>query len=140
MGSEATTMARVRNASAGAAGRLVPTDLSKALAKSKGSGIDSGSLLSALIDIWGGPREFARDIFAEFSAAKAGSMTRQRILEMATRLTVQVTSQEIARPRTPAEMSDDELAERARVLLEKMYGPAPGPPSPAQAAGPGTAG
>lgn len=106
--------------------KLVPTQVAKALAKG-GGGIDSGKLLQSLIDCWGGPTQFARDIFAEYQAAKPGSLTRQRILEMATRLTVQVTSQDIARPKAASDMTDDELLASARGLLEKIGGTDTGP-------------
>jgi hypothetical protein len=98
-----------------------------ALAVTRGAAaIDSGQLLNALIECWGGPSRFARDIFAEFQFAKAGSLTRQRILEMATRLTVQVTAQEIAKPKSVTDMSDAELVAQFRELVEKINGRAAG--------------
>lgn len=118
--------------------RLVPEHIARALAKGKGAGIDSAKLLSALLDRWGGCDRFAQDIHGEFQQAKAGSMTRQRILEMISRLTVQVTSQEIAKPRSAREMSNAEILATARTLLERLdHGAdpaaAPQPPRPGRA-------
>jgi hypothetical protein len=100
--------------------RLLPEHVAKALVRSKGVGIDSAGLLAALIDRWGGKDRFAMDIQQEFQCARPGSMTRQRILEMISRLCVQVTAQKLARPRTAREMSDAELLATARTLLEKI--------------------
>lgn len=99
---------------------LVVKDVAKALAKSKGSGIDSGGLLASLIQQWGGRDRFAKDVFGEFQVAKPGSLTRQKILEMVSRLTVQVTTQEISKPRGASEMSDEELLLAAGSLLARL--------------------
>jgi hypothetical protein len=99
--------------------RLVPAQVAKALAEG-GAGIDSGLLLKSLIDCWGGPVRFSRDIHQEFQDAKPGSLTRQRILEMMTRLTVQVTNQEIARPRPVSDMTDAELVAAASQIMEML--------------------
>jgi hypothetical protein len=99
--------------------KLVPATVAKALAKGTAS-IDSAQLLNALIECWGGPRRFAADIFAEYQAAKPGTLTRQRILEMATRLTVQVTGQDIAKPKPVSDMTQAELLASAKALLEKL--------------------
>jgi hypothetical protein len=110
---------------------LTTGEIARAVAKGAAA-IDSGQLLNALIECWGGPSRFARDIFAEYQHAKAGSLTRQRILEMATRLTVQVTAQEIARPKSATEMTDQELVDQFRVMVEKLNGRR-GAAGPAQA-------
>lgn len=105
--------------------------VAKALAKNS-QAIDSGQLLNALIQQWGGPQRFAQDIFAEYQNAGPGTLARQRILEMLTRLTVQVTSQEVAKPRQVSDMTIDELLSAAQHLMEKLNGPAR-PSAPAQA-------
>jgi hypothetical protein len=99
---------------------LVPETVARAAVRGKGAGIDSVGLLAALVKAWGGQDKFAQDVFAEFQSAGAGTMTRQRLLEMVSRLVVQVTAQEQARPRSAKEMSQDELLETARSLLEKL--------------------
>lgn len=116
--------------------RLVPEHVARALARGKGAGIDSAGLLNALIDRWGGKDRFASDIQSEFQAARPGSMTRQRILEMISRLTVQVTAQEGARPKPAREMSDADLIASARSLLEKIEHGPPAAPAPAPAPAP----
>lgn len=109
--------------------KLVPEEVAKAIARGAAA-IDSAQLLNALIDCWGGPSRFAKDIFAEYQNARSGTLTRQRILEMLTRLTVQVTSQEIAKPKSATDMTDAELVVAAQSLLEKIHGPAPAGPAP----------
>lgn len=95
------------------------TAVKKAIAKT-GGGVDSGMLLNSLIQCWGGPQAFARDIFAEFQSGKQGGMTRQKILEMVSRLTIVVTNQQIAKPRKPEDMSDEELVAVAASILERI--------------------
>jgi hypothetical protein len=113
--------------------RLVPAQVAKALAEG-GAGIDSGLLLKSLIDCWGGPVRFSRDIHQEFQDAKPGSLTRQRILEMMTRLTVQVTNQEIAKPKAVSDLTDAELVEAAQTIMEKLAnGTSQRPPGTPQA-------
>lgn len=111
--------------------KIDPVKVAKLMAKSQGIGIDSGGLLNELIDCWGGKRAFARDIFAEYQFAQPGSLQRQRILEMISRLTVQVTSQEISRPRGAVEMSDEELLLAAEALLERLQDHGERPATPA---------
>lgn len=100
---------------------LVPEDVARAIAAGKGAGITSEGLLTSLIEAWGGRERFAKDIFAEFQHATPGSMVRQRITEMVSRLTVQVSSQEIARPKAARDMSDEDLLATARSLLERVH-------------------
>lgn len=100
---------------------LTTGEIARAVAKGAAA-IDSGQLLNALIECWGGPGRFARDIFSEYQNAKVGSLNRQRILEMLTRLTVQVTSQEIAKPRSVTDMSDAELVDQFQAMVEKLNG------------------
>ncbi len=112
----------------------LPKALKAALSDRKG-GIDSEQLLNALIDRWGGAERFANDIYQEFQKAPPGGMTRQRILEMMTRLTVTNTTHEIGRVIRPADMSDDELEALAMGYLARVAGaPKSGPdPGPAPA-------
>ncbi len=97
-----------------------PQAVAKLLAKSKGSGVDTGALLNALIEQWGGVHRFAADIFAEYQNGKSGGMSRQKILEMVSRLITVVTNQQIARPRGAADMSDDELRETIEEMVMRM--------------------
>jgi hypothetical protein len=116
-------MARKRPEPEGSEGvriALVPATVARAAVRGRGAGIDSVGLLAALVKAWGGQDQFAQDVFAEFQAAAPGTMTRQRLLEMVTRIVVQVTAQEHARPKAAREMSQDELLESAQALLEKL--------------------
>ena len=105
----------------------------KLLAKRKGSGVDTGALLNALIEQWGGVHRFASDIFAEYQQGKPGGMTRQKILEMVARLVTVVTNQQIARPRGAGDMSDDELTEAIEAMIGSLSG-GTAPAAPAEAA------
>lgn len=82
--------------------------------------VDSAGLLAAITDAWGGRVALARDVISEFKEAKPGSMPRQRILEMVSRLVIVVTNQDIARPRGAKEMTDDELNEFLELKLKRM--------------------
>ncbi len=113
----------------GAKKPLVMKDVAKALARSGGAGIDAGGLLASLIQCWGGRERFAKDIFGEYQVAKPGSLTRQKILEMISRLTVQVTTQEINKPRGASEMTDEDLFLAAGSLLARLN--TDGQPTPA---------
>lgn len=99
--------------------KLDPEAIAKALAGDDRS-VDSGMLLNAIIENWGGYQAFSRDIFSEYQAMKPGAMGRQKILEMVNRLTIVVTSQEIAKPRSPGDMTDEELATTARRYMAKL--------------------
>lgn len=116
--------------------KLDPQAVAKALAANP-RGIDSGMLLNSLIECFGGSQRFSAAIFAEFSAAKEGSLTRTKIIEMISRLTVTVTQQEIAKPRRGEDMEDEELmASAARMLKRMSDGPArPASPAPEEEEG-----
>ena len=78
---------------------------------------DSAELLSLIVEHWGGPARLAADLRQDYLEAKPGSMTRQRIVEMISRLTVQVTQQGAARPFDPGVMSDEDIYKEAERLL-----------------------
>jgi hypothetical protein len=128
-------MARIKVARTGAPpqkkrGLPPPEQIARVLGRRGTAGIDSGALLATLIEKWGGIDRFAADIMLEYQAAKPGGLTRQRILEMINRLCVVVTTQEIARPREAASMSDEDLVEAARTLVRRLGGPDdPAPPA-----------
>jgi hypothetical protein len=93
-------------------------EIRRALA-TRGQMIDSGELARNLLDVWGGPRRLAEDIFREFTKAQNGSVARQRNLEMVMRLIVTNTTHDIIRPVNPEDLSDDELAGVAAHYLER---------------------
>ncbi len=99
--------------------KLDTDDIAKALADNPRA-IDSGMLLNALVECFGGPTRFAAEIFAEFKSASEGSLVRTKIIEMISRLTVVVTQQEIAKPKRGEDMDDDELVASATRLLKRM--------------------
>jgi hypothetical protein len=108
----------------------LPKAVAKALAERKQTA-DSEQLLADLIDVWGGTRKLALDIFGEFQAAGKGGMTRQRILEMFQRLILTNTTHEIGRAVKPSDMSDEELESVATEYLTRMTsdGRPAGPPA-----------
>jgi hypothetical protein len=71
--------------------------------------IDSGELAKNLLDVWGGPRRLAEDIFREYTKAAVGSVARQRNLEMVMRLIVTNTTHDIVKPVKPSDLTDEEL-------------------------------
>lgn len=103
----------------------LPKALAVALAEKKSSA-DSETLLRDLLEAWGGTRQLAMDIFAEFQKAAPGGMTRQRILEMFQRLILTNTSMEIGRAVKPSDLSDDELDELALSYVRRLSN---GPPA-----------
>lgn len=73
----------------------------------------------------------ARDVYKEFQQAKEGSMVRQRIIEMIARLTVQVTNQDLAKPKDKEEMTLEELeAEAAAVMARGLHSGLAAPQGP----------
>lgn len=116
--------------------KIDPAELVTALAKSAG-GIDAGGLLESLIEQWGGRQRLAMDIFAEYKASKPGSMTRLRVIELVTRLTVVVTAQDLSRPKSAADMDEAELRRVATELIQRIQnGPDPAAPAAEATAGP----
>lgn len=100
-------------------GKEIPKGLARALAERKANA-DSEALLADLIEVWGGTRQLALDLHAEFQKAAAGGMTRQRILEMIQRLIVTNTTHEIGRTIKPSDLSDDELEDLAMTYVKRV--------------------
>jgi hypothetical protein len=94
----------------------MPEGLGKALTSSKRNA-DSDQLLKDLIEVWGGTRQLAFDLFNEFQNAPMGGMSRQRILEMVQRLIINNTNHDIGKIDKPSDMSDEDLD---RIALEYM--------------------
>jgi hypothetical protein len=86
----------------------LPKALALALEDRKAS-VDAGTMLGDLIEVWGGPRQLAVDIYSEFQRAAKGGMTRQRILEMFQRLIMHTSDRDLANVARPADMTDEEL-------------------------------
>jgi hypothetical protein len=98
---------------------VIPKGLARALVERK-PGADSEELLNALIEVWGGTKRLATDLYAEFKEAPSGGMVRQRILEMIQRLIITNTTHEIGRTKAPSDMSDEELAELALAYIKRV--------------------
>jgi len=88
--------------------RELPKGIERALTGRKPSA-DSEALLTDLIEIWGGTRRLAADLYAEYQAGKPGSMNRQKILDMIQRLIVNNTNHQIGTSLVPSDMTSDEL-------------------------------
>jgi hypothetical protein len=82
----------------------LPAAVARAL-EDKKSAVDAGTLLSDLIEVWGGTRQLAVDIHAEFQRASKGGMSRQRILEMFQRLIMYASDRDATKVVRPAELS-----------------------------------
>jgi hypothetical protein len=55
----------------------LPPELAKAIAASP-KNANSEQLMLDLIEVWGGTRQLALDMFSEYQAAPIGGLTRQR--------------------------------------------------------------
>lgn len=99
----------------------LPKGVVRALADRKPSA-DSEKLLIDLIDVWGGTRQLALDLHKEFQAAGAGSMVRQRILEMIQRLVVTNTTHQIGSPIKPEDLTDGDLEQTALDYVKRLSG------------------
>ena len=106
----------------------LPAAVAKVLAGQKVT-TDSGALLSSLIERWGGTDRLAADIHGEFQGGTKGGMTRQRILEMMTRLILTNTTHDIGKARVPSDMGDEELESVALKYLGRMSGDATAAPA-----------
>jgi hypothetical protein len=102
----------------------LPKSVSAALSGQKAA-IDSASLLSNLIEVWGGPARLAADIFDEFGRAPEGGQTRQRILEMMQRLIINNTERDLTNTVKPSDLSDAELEELALAYVRRLTNAAP---------------
>jgi hypothetical protein len=105
-------------------GAPVPTAIRRLIVEG-GAGVDSGRLLSDLIEAWGGSTRLAQDIVSEFNRASPGGATRQKILEMIQRLIVINTQNEIARPAAPGEMTNEELEAAVALYMHKAQANGP---------------
>ena len=115
-------MARKAQTGAGKKGaKALPPGMTRALADRKASA-DSEALLSDLIEVWGGTRQLAIDIHAEFQSAGKGGMTRQRILEMFQRLIITNTTHEIGQTTRPSDLSDEDLEAVALQYANRVTG------------------
>lgn len=101
----------------------IPKGLARALVERKPN-TDSETLLNDVIEVWGGTRRLAQDMFSEFQGSKSGGMTRQRILEMIQRLIITNTTHEIGKTVRPADLSDEELEAMAMKYVKKVGGDA----------------
>lgn len=102
----------------------LPKALAAALADRK-SAVDAGTMLSDLIEVWGGPRQLAVDIHAEFNRAAKGGMTRQRILEMFQRLIMHTSDRDQTKVVRPADCTDEELDRLALAYTAKVLSDGP---------------
>lgn len=85
-----------------------------------GDTTDSAVLLRDLVDIWGGPRSFAEEIYREFKAAKPGSNERQRYIDLIARIALTNTTHEIGKRLNPQDLSDADLERVVKKYLQKM--------------------
>lgn len=92
----------------------LPPELAKAIAANP-KNANSEQLMLDLVEVWGGTRQLALDIYNEFQKAPAGGLTRQRILQMFQGLVVTETNRDSGRSEKPSDMTDDELQ---RIALE----------------------
>lgn len=83
------------------------------------SGIDASALFRATLSAFGGYERFAAEIYREYRQGKAGGLTRQRIIEMMSRLCVAVTNSDLAKPKDLSEMSDAEIVTAMEGFLSK---------------------
>lgn len=81
---------------------------------------DSAGFLESIIEHWGGVAALAADLRQDYIAAKPGSMPRQRIIELISRLTIAVTNQGAATPKDPSNLSDEELVDEADRILSAI--------------------
>lgn len=100
----------------------LPKGLQNALADRQNA-TDSAAFLSDMIDIWGGPRALAQDVYTEYKAAHEGSMTRQRLLEMLSRLIQNTTSLGMSQVTRPSDMSDEDLERIALAYTKRVTQP-----------------
>jgi hypothetical protein len=82
-------------------------------------GHDSNELLLQIMDVWGGPAQFARELLTEFHAAKPGSLIRQNILEMIQKLVVNNTNHAITKVIDPADLDDEDIDRELDGMFER---------------------
>lgn len=80
-----------------------------AICRKRGVGVDCGTFLEAVIDHFGGLKRLAHDFVTEYQNAKVGSMQRQRMMELISRLMIYETSRRAANPTPVGQMDDEDL-------------------------------
>lgn len=86
----------------------------------RSSSTDSEGLLTDLLEIWGGPRALAHDIYNEFQAARPGSNERQRYMDLIFRVVLTNTTHDIGRLTSPQDLSDSELEDLVHKYMPKV--------------------
>ena len=99
----------------------LPPGMLRALSSRKQSA-DSDSLLTDLVEIWGGTRQLAKDLYSEFQRAQAGGQTRQKILDMIARLIQNNTNHNIGKSVQPSDLTDEELQAVALEYARRVSG------------------
>ncbi len=84
------------------------------------STIDQGVFLQELIDAFGGPRELARKMRAEFDLAPQGGLARQKLFTTIQHLIISTTSLNLTRTVDPSSLSDLDLADSIGAHLEVL--------------------
>ena len=99
-----------------------PQNLARTLARATQDDTDTLVFMKDLFECWGGSKRLAMDVHAEFQRAAPGGVTRARILEMIQRLVIVNTQQDLAKPVSPTDLTDEELAQAARTYFERLEG------------------
>lgn len=106
---------RASNQPSQASAKRVVTSLAE-----RSSTTDSEGLLTDLIEIWGGPRALAHEIYNEFQAARAGSNERQRYIDLIARIVLTNTTHDIGRLTSPQDLTDSELEDLVHKYMPKV--------------------
>lgn len=93
----------------------LPSQIQKAIVLDSNQ-IDQETLLSAIVDKFGGPNEIAATVYREYHDGQPGGITRQRIIEMITRLVINVSENNANLVKRPTDMTDQELKDVAGKL------------------------
>lgn len=89
-----------------------PHDKIISLVTTKRLALDANQLLCSIMEKWGGPAQFAHDLYTEFQSARPGSLIRQNILETIQKLVVNNTNHNITQVVNPTDLDDDEIDEQ----------------------------
>lgn len=84
-------------------------------------------LLEQLMAVWGGPQQFAAAFFTEFRNANSGGVVRARMLSDVFRLFQAHTAAQKGPANAVEGMSDEELTDALKDMLNGISDPAPTP-------------
>lgn len=92
----------------------------KRLIAGKGATIDQGVFLQEIMDVFGGPRELAIAMYADYKAAPNGGLARQKFMLAIQHLIISTTQFNMTKVLRAEQLTDEELQDALGGYLERI--------------------